>query len=228
MQEARLAKSCLIFWGPDTIDLADFATFLRAFMNDQAADKDIWLTTWLLTDMWRVIAGSSHLPKRAEADGNVKPLAISKALERFDGHKATDFRDRLYALAKVAEWPDGGPSAKPDYRISRLMLLRGVLQRLAGADWAEHRCCKAIDRLGAAIDLHIGEPEMADLIRKTKDSSRNTTADSVIAKSFLYAGEFPRRPAGCRIRSTPDGKLTANILNATKNRELFEWEKAQI
>lgn len=230
VQEARLANKCLIFCGPDSIDLADFATFLRAMMNDRAADTDIWLATWILTDMWRVIAGSLHLPKRAEADGNVRPMPLSKAVVRFDQHKATNFRDHLYALAKVAEWPDGGPPPTPDYRVSKLVLLKEVLQRLTKVEWAEHRCCQAIGRLTAAFDLTIQEPEMQALTEKRRQATQGHADDSTwhFHSPFLYAGEFLRKPAGCRIRLAPGGAFTANIGNHSKGRELFESEKARV
>ncbi|KAF2162707.1 hypothetical protein M409DRAFT_26944 [Zasmidium cellare ATCC 36951] len=230
VQEARLAENCTLFCGPDSIDLADFATFLRAMMNDKAADTDIWLATWLLTDMWRVIAGSLHLPRKAKAGGNVRPLALSKALETFDQHKASNFRDHLYALAKVTEWPDGGPPPRPDYRATKLALLREVLQRLAKVNWAEHRCYKAIGRLLAAFDMTVHEPEMQALLRQQDQATQQKVADSTQGSHplFLYAGEFLRRPAGCRIRRALDGSFTANIANSNRGRELFEEEKARI
>lgn len=230
VQEARLARKCSIFCGPDAIDLADFATFLRAMMNDKAADTNFWLATWILTDMWRVIAGSVHLPKRAEADGNVRPLPVSKALETFDWHKASNFRDHLYALARVTEWPDGGPPPTPDYRVSKLALLKEVLQRLSKVDWAEHRCCKVISRLTAAFDMTIHEPEMQALLRQRGQVAQgnNNEPKRGLTSPFLYAGEYQRRPGGCRIRLTSDGTLASNIGNSNRGRELFESEKARI
>lgn len=229
VQEARLAKGCLIFCGPDTIQLADFATFLRAFMNDRAADKDFWLETWLLTDMWRVISGSSHLPRRAEANGNIRPLALSKALERFDKHEASNFRDRLYALAKIAEWPDGVAPPKPDYRVSKLALMREVLQRLSGVDWAEHRCCTAIARLTAAFGLTTHAPEMRGLIHQREGARQAQVPVSETPQlPILYAGQYLRRPSGCHIRLALNGNLSANIGNYIKGRELFEGEKTRV
>ncbi|KAK4494826.1 hypothetical protein PRZ48_014182 [Zasmidium cellare] len=230
VQEARLAKKCTLFCGSDSIDLADFATFLRAMMNDRAADTDIWLATWILTDMWRVIAGSLHLPKQAEMNGPVRPMALSKALERFDRHKATNFRDHLYALAKVTEWPDSGPPPTPDYRASKLTLLREVLQRLSKVDWAEHRCCKAIGRLTEAFDMTIHDAEIHPLLRQRQEAT-DEPVDSRVQGStlpFLYAGEFLRRPGGCRIRRGPDDTFMANIGNHNNGRELFEEEKARV
>ncbi|KAK0639450.1 Fructosamine kinase-domain-containing protein [Cercophora newfieldiana] len=127
IQEAGLAKSCLLRWGAHTIEFAHIIELaLWHVLREDVAEITGPLNVIRLTDIFRDVHLSyqnketwrTSLPLlRAEVECKSQRQVFVDILLAASGMLATDKRDHVFAFlsSSLAQHPDGKPFVEPDY-----------------------------------------------------------------------------------------------------------------